>query len=200
LALPNQVKDLTPLSELLPLKSKFPLILDPTTAPNTNYVYRGATVSTSDLVELVKAAKVNWSKGDVSNFLPVSVNGKTVSSRSTRGALSFTFSRLIGETFATGADKVQLSSFNLAERYPVMLKCKTSDLSDKLLFTPAFLNSISGYSEYETFYFGNDIPCDKIEIAPPMAFESLGSPSQVAKNLNKYPSILQQLMKAINYV
>jgi hypothetical protein len=201
---PHNTKNLGELKELLPLKSKFPLILDPLQdreVDNDGYVYRGATVDTKDLVALVKAAKLDWSKIDVSDFASISANGKEVNSSSQRGALSFTFKRRTAETFATSNEKTELSSEDLARRYPVVLQCNVNTVKDKLLFTPSFLDAISGYGENETFYFDTKIPCDKILIAPPMAFTNLGSPSDLEDKFeDDLPPILWDFLRATNYL
>ncbi len=191
------------LKQLLPLKSKFPLILDPLQdreVDNDGYVYRGATVDTEDLVALVKAAKLDWSSQDVSDFASINVNGKTVSSSSTRGFLSFTFKRRVAETFATNTEKSQLSSGDLSRRYPVVLQCSVNNLSDKLILTPSLLNAIQ-YIENETLYLDTQIPCDKILIAPPMAFDNLGSPSDLEDKFeDDLPPILWDFLRATNYL
>lgn len=191
------------LKQLVPLKSKFPLILDPLQdreVDNDGYVYRGATVDTKDLVALVKAAKLDWSQEDVSDFASINTNGKNVSSRSTRGFLSFTFKRRVGETFATSTSKRELSTTNLAERYPVVLKCKINDISDKLILTPSLLNAIQ-YIENETLYLDTQVPCDKILIAPPIAFANLGSPSELEDKFeDDLPPILWEFLRATNYI
>lgn len=201
---PGQVLSLNELQELFSLKSKFPLMLDPLQdreVDNDGYVYRGATVDTKNLVALVKAAKLDWSKGDVSDFASISVNGKEVSSSSTRGALSFTFKRRTAESFATSNEKTEVSREDLAHRYPVVLQCNVNTVADKLLFTPTFLDAISGYRENETFYFDTKIPCDKILITPPMAFHNLGSPSDL-EDMSKddFPPIIWKFLRAANYL
>ena len=188
------------LLKLLPLKSQYPQLLDPAQDPymKVDFVYRGATIDTKKLVNLVN--KNGSKKGsDYEDFITVRADGMKVTTNTTRGFLSFTANKVVAETFATDTRKQLLSLERLAQRYPAVLKCDINDMSDKLILAPSFADALV-FSEQETICIGNTFPCYEVLVVSPSALDNLGTPKEVYNMRNSLPDELQELMVALEYI
>ena len=155
------------LKDLLPLKKKFPKVLDPS-VPSTareragggstelagynNYVWRGATMKLSTLQKLLPKGK--WAGSPAHDWSAAFVKpGITYKSRGSYGFTSFSQSAAQASVFKGKYDD---------QRVSVIIGIKNTH--PKLLFTPGFMNALSRYAEYETLFVGKDVKPDIIII------------------------------------
>ena len=157
------------LKELLPLKKKFPKVLDPTVATTAfqkagtkaedpvisaynNHVWRGATIKASTLQELLHLGEWfgttshNWSAGFDNPRI-------TYKSRGSYGFTSFSHSAGQASVFKGNYDR---------SRYSVIIGIKKSH--PKLLFNAGFMNALSRFAEYESLFVGTSVKPDIIII------------------------------------
>ena len=151
------------LKELMPLKKKFPQILDPIKGRDVydgTFFYRGTLVPMKDMLAL-KGWFVN---GDVS-FYEGAIECKAPyvwNSINTKGFTSLTPSPETAQEFAlaymqeagmdyntTLIDRIQEGSGMI----PVLVKIE--DTHKDVIMNPNFLNTVGGLMEYETFLIGN---------------------------------------------
>ena len=191
------------LKKLLPLKKKFPLLLDPLADPfveDFGFLWRGATMETSELVKYVENAGLDWSKENKDWYVSVDINS-TINSRSERGALSFTMNKSIASDFVRSDKKTTLSINDLDKRYPIIIQAKISAIKDKLILAPSFLEAIGEWFEVETLYLDSKIPCEKIIVPPPSFFSKLRNVLMKGDSgVDKLPTNLQKFIKVTNYL
>lgn len=191
------------LKELLPLKEKFPLLLDPLSDPfveDYGVLWRGATMETSELVSILEKNSVDWSKENKDWYITANANS-TINSRSERGALSFTFNKSIASDFVRSESKTKMSIAELESRYPIIIQAKISAIKDKLILAPSFLEAVGEWFEVETLYLDSKIPCDKIIVPPPSFFGKLRSVLMKGESgINSLPTNLQKFIKVTNYL
>lgn len=159
------------LKELLPLKKKFPKILDPsvpTTARErdagnystdlagySDHVWRGATMKLSTLQKLLP--KGEWYGSTAHDWSAGFVNpGITYKSRGNYGFTSFSYSSGQASVFKGKYDQ---------QRVSVIVGIKNTH--PKLLFTPGFMNALSRYAEYETLFVGKSVKPNIVIINDP---------------------------------
>ena len=159
------------LKDLLPLKKKFPKVLDPS-VPTTarerdtrtlprelgaykDHVWRGATMKLSTLQKLLP--KGEWFGSPAHDWSAGFVNpGITYKSRGSYGFTSFSYSEAQASVFKGKYDE---------QRVSVIMGIKNTH--PKLLFTPGFMNALSRYAEYETLFVGKAVKPDIIIINDP---------------------------------
>ena len=164
------------LKALLPLKKKFPKVLDPS-VPSTareragggstdlagynNHVWRGATMKLSTLQKLLP--KGEWFGSPSHDWSAGFVNpGITYKSRGSYGFTSFSQSSAQASVFKGKYDK---------QRVSVIIGIKNTH--PKLLFTPGFMNALSRYAEYETLFVGKVVKPDIIIINDPRILKQM---------------------------
>lgn len=164
------------LKDLLPLKKKFPKILDPS-VPSTareragggstdlagynDHVWRGATMKLSTLQKLLP--KGEWFGSPAHDWSAGFINpGITYKSRGSYGFTSFSQSSAQASTFKGKYDE---------QRVSVIIGIKNTH--PKLLFTPGFMNALSRYAEYETLFVGKAVKPDIIIINDPRVIQQL---------------------------
>jgi len=158
------------LKDLLPLKKKFPKVLDPS-VPSTareragggstevpgydKHVWRGATMKLSTLQKLLP--KGEWFGSPAHDWSAGFINpGITYKSRGSYGFTSFSASGAQASVFKGKYDQ---------QRVSVIIGIKNTH--PKLLFTPGFMNALSRYAEYETLFVGKAVKPDIIIINDP---------------------------------
>ena len=164
------------LKDLLPLKKKFPKVLDPS-VPSTareragggstdlagynDHVWRGATMKLSTLQKLLP--KGEWFGSPSHDWSAGFVNpGITYKSRGSYGFTSFSQSSAQASTFKGKYDE---------QRVSVIIGIKNTH--PKLLFTPGFMNALSRYAEYETLFVGKAVKPDIIIINDPRILKQM---------------------------
>ena len=164
------------LKDLLPLKKKFPKVLDPS-VPSTareragggstdlagynNHVWRGATMKLSTLQKLLP--KGEWYGSPAHDWSAGFVNpGITYKSRGSYGFTSFSQSSAQASVFKGKYDE---------QRVSVIIGIKNTH--PKLLFTPGFMNALSRYAEYETLFVGKAVKPDIIIINDPRVIRQI---------------------------
>jgi hypothetical protein len=187
------------LKELLPLKSKFPKILDPKmgrSAYEGKSFYRGTMIPLKD----VMALKGSWYfNGDV-NFSGGAMSINTVYNwqglgESQKGFTSFTPSASVAQEFAIEAATNMLSQSTsdqsefvralvdnrMSRMIPVILEIP--DTYPNAIMNPKFTAALTVFlSEYEVFVLGRPIKCSKIHIPEwesyERAFDAMGVDSK----------------------
>ena len=164
------------LKDLLPLKKKFPKVLDPS-VPSTareragggstdlagynDHVWRGATMKLSTLQKLLP--KGEWYGSPAHDWSAGFVNpGITYKSRGSYGFTSFSQSSAQASVFKGKYDE---------QRVSVIIGIKNTH--PKLLFTPGFMNALSRYAEYETLFVGKAVKPDIIIINDPRVIRQI---------------------------
>ena len=165
------------LKDLLPLKKKFPKVLDPS-VPTTarerdtrtlprelgaykDHVWRGATMKLSTLQKLLP--KGEWFGSPAHDWSAGFANpGITYKSRGSYGFTSFSYSEAQASVFKGKYDQ---------QRVSVIIGIKNTH--PKLLFTPGFMNALSRYAEYETLFVGKAVKPDIIIINDPRIIQQM---------------------------
>lgn len=164
------------LKDLLPLKKKFPKVLDPS-VPSTareragggstdlagynDHVWRGATMKLSTLQKLLP--KGEWFGSPAHDWSAGFVNpGITYKSRGSYGFTSFSQSSAQASVFKGKYDE---------QRVSVIIGIKNTH--PKLLFTPGFMNALSRYAEYETLFVGKAVKPNIIIINDPRVIRQI---------------------------
>jgi hypothetical protein len=177
------------MKELLPLKSKFPGILDPSSS--SKYVYRGTTIPINTFIN-----SPSKFKGDDLIF-DVNIN---ITSKGNKSFLSFSKSKKIAEIFAEQQVWTKGAKLVADGLLPVIIAMDSSN--PNLIFNPkviSFFNDF-GANEQETFYVGNTITTDKI-ILPKEAIHKLIQEQliNVPKNIpEKYQADYNKLKSIYN--
>ena len=187
------------LKDLLPLKKKFPKVLDPsvpTTARELNkglvsteypgydkHVWRGATMKLSTLQKLLP--KGEWAGSPAHDWSAAFVKpGITYKSRGSYGFTSFSQSSAQASTFK--------GKYN-EQRVSVIIGIKNTH--PKLLFTPGFMNALSRYAEYETLFVGKAVKPDIIIINDPRIIRQMIKDVQAAEEEGYKETGTPQLIK-----
>ena len=152
----------TVLKQLLPLKSKFPGILDP--SKSAKFVYRGTTIPIKSFINSPASLE-----GDDLTF-----NVKTkLNAKGDRNFLSFSTDQYTAENFvdmAIDADENEIVKKGLV---PAMIVLSAAN--PNLIFNPEAINFYSDTDfmtetdENETFYVGTTLTTDKIILPSPTA-------------------------------
>ena len=162
------------LRDLLSLKKYFPKMLDPGLLINPgDQVYRGMTDTVNNVVEYIKNAKEIEQLGGKKQRSAKQVNrGKhillkgvdtQILSRGKKGFLSATYDPQIATTFL---------SMNSGEkgRWPIAAVNTYSELADKAIMNPGFMEIMGGMGEEEFWIVGNSFPAKDIIIGSPEYF------------------------------
>jgi len=142
---------------LVPLKSKFPGILDPSKTKNkkTNLVYRGTLISVSSISKY--DAKITKEYMEYNNLVVLKFNKKF---------MSFSVSSDVAYEFATSHGTYEERIVELLNKglIPAIICIPITD--ENLLFNPDFISIFSGYDdiEEETFYLNDTVSTSKILI------------------------------------
>jgi len=174
----NPVNISSELKKLLPLKSKFPEVLDPNfDMANSGEFYRGSTISFRDAM---KIPHYNLTQGLHHVYQThVSPQGSyTVYTRADRGFVSFSGDAGTAGGFvdppSVGSHVYERGMLSLLDnpdkevddlnlRIPCLLIVDAKN--PNLLFNPGFLQALEEYGEEETFYITrNRIQCDQIAL------------------------------------
>lgn len=146
------------LKSLLPLKSKFPGILDPKTSnDHKGMVYRGTTIPIKTLIKQKPNIK--------SNYIEFNTNTK-LKSKGNRNFLSFSVVQSIAEDFTSQFGTLDQLMEDYMEKGLVPAIIGLDISNPNLILNPDFLvlfNSYgSGSDEGETFYIGKSLTVNKI--------------------------------------
>lgn len=141
----------TVLKQLLPLKSKFPGILDP--AQSAKFVYRGTTIP---IETFINANSI--SEGDDLIF---NVKAK-LNAKGDRNFLSFSANQYVAEDFVDRQIKIDEGELTTSGLVPAIVVLNTSN--PNLIFNTNITNFFSDIisDEQETFYVGTSLITDKI--------------------------------------
>ena len=158
------------LKELLPLKKKFPIILDPTkgrSAYEGKSLYRGTLLPLQDLIYRDSGWKLNnsvdFQKGAIESEIPY-----TWTAVGEKGFTSWTPSPETADGFAADyMSKNGMTFKNIIDRLedgsgmiPVILKI--ADTYPTALMNPRVMNLIGGLGEYEVFVISDQIKVKSI--------------------------------------
>jgi len=170
------------LKDLLPLKSKFPKILDPTQSKDVGesgkpwqtgyegYAWRGATIKLSDLQRLIPQSnligQVNAKDPKRIRLDGISIDNPNLVYTS-RGGYGFTSFSL--DAYTAGHFKGQFDD----DRVSVVYGVKLTD--PNLIMNPDMSNLLSKYTEYETLYVGNKVKPDVIIVTDQRIFDQFKS-------------------------
>jgi len=185
--------------ELLPLKKKFPKILDPSKGRN---LYDGTTLYRGTMIPLstVLGLKGRWKRYNGLGLMgeAIELNSKfNWNIRSDKGFTSFTPASEAAEEFADQISYEEfkpytpgygivkrLSQNSTSGKIPVILKIK--DTHPQALFNPQFTTSISSFlAEWEIFVVGTKVQIDGIIIPRWNDYENAAS-TEGFEDLNKY--------------
>ena len=186
------------LRDLLSLKNNFPQMLDPGLLINPgDKIYRGMTDTVNNVVEYIKKAEdIEWF-GRIKQRSAKMVNrGKyillkgvntQITSRGKKGFISATYDPQIATTFL---------SMNSSEknRWPIAAVTTYSELADKAIMNPEFIEIMGGMGEEEFWIVGSSFPAKDIIIGSPEHFG--GGLTKSSKPQRQYESrIIQQALK-----
>ena len=166
------------LLELLPLKKKFPKVLDPTKGRN---LYDGTTLYRGTMLPLHKvlALRGQWKKYNGVGLFGAAIEMDVKFKWDFKGDKGFTSFTPASETAEEFADNISYEEFkpfrpgygvtkklgegNISGMIPVILKIK--DTHPQTLFNPQFTTSISPFlDEWEIFLVGSSATVDGIMI------------------------------------
>ncbi|MGA1386052.1 MAG: hypothetical protein ACO306_04945 [Flavobacteriaceae bacterium] len=160
------------LKQLMPLKKKFPQILDPTKGRDVydgTFFYRGTLVPVKEMLALkpwFNNYDVSFAEGALESSAPYTWN-----SVNTKGFTSLTPSIETAQEFAiaymekAGMDYDRSLIKRIEEgsgMIPIMVKIE--DTNKDLIMNPNFLNTVGGLMEYETFLIGNKVKVHSVII------------------------------------
>lgn len=148
------------LDDLLTLKHKFPSILSPDkTLPQ--FIYRGTTIPLKTAVSTFKKGKAQqgWLLSSMKTNLKVAPKSK-------RGFISFSTDLKIASEF--GSSKGHHPDKLEAAIKKGFIYCttavKSSDVTNKLLFSREFIDVVGNFDEKEVIFVGKSYPTDHILI------------------------------------
>lgn len=184
--------------ELLPLKKKFPKVLDPTKGRN---LYDGTTLYRGTMIPLstVLGLKGQWKRYNGVGLMGEAIELDTKFNWSFKGDKGFTSFTPASETAEEFADQISYEEFKpfkpgygivkrLSEnstggKIPVILKIK--DTHPQALFNPQFTTSISAFrTEWEIFVVGAKAQVDGIIIPRWDDYETAAT--EMGVDLTKY--------------
>jgi hypothetical protein len=188
--------------QLLPLKKKFPKVLEPSKGRNLyegNTLYRGTMIPLATVLNL----KGQWKRYKGVGLLGDAIEMDTKfnwSFKSDKGFTSFTPASETAEEFADQISYEEfkpyrpgygivkrLSQNSIGGKIPVILKIK--DTHPQALFNPQFTTSISAFTtEYEIFVVGARIQVDGIIIPRWNDYENAAA-TEGFEDLDKYFNI-----------
>ncbi|MCP4803288.1 MAG: hypothetical protein GY891_10655, partial [Bacteroidetes bacterium] len=168
-------KDLGPLLKgLVPLKSKFPKILDPAQSKDVGgsgkpwetgyegYAWRGATMPLKDLQRLIPQSNL-IAQANEKDPRKIRIDGASIDNPNfvykSRGGYGFTSFSL--DAYTADNFKGQFDD----DRVSVVYGVKLTD--PNLIMNPDVSNLLSNYKEYETLYVGDKIKPDVIIVQDP---------------------------------
>lgn len=158
-------KILPVLKKLVPLKSKFPKILDPRSGITGDVIYRGATIPFSIFDRNIPArTKIIRGEdgGSIGTVAALNIN-TTMRPRARRGFYSFSGEYERAENFAVrAAHKTEQRETLLELRMPCIVATSVDDA--KCIFNPAYIDAVGPYYEYEVLYIGDNIKISAIYI------------------------------------
>ena len=162
------------LRDLLSLKKYFPQMLDPGLLIKPgDQIYRGMTDTVNNVVEYIKKAEdIEWFGGKKQRSAKMVNRGKyillkgvntQITSRGKKGFLSATYDPQIATTFL---------SMNSGEkgRWPIAAVTTYSELADKAIMNPEFVEIMGGMGEEEFWIVGSSFPAKDIIIGSPDEF------------------------------
>jgi len=169
------------LKQLLGLKSKFPKMLDPQNQIKFSKVFRGMSMSMSELKEILKIYNYEYNSLDKEKildkwFIRIPESGNIESQGGGKGFLSVSTNINKAATFSLEKGWRHIHN----RRHPIVLEIPYSKVADRSLFNPSFINSFTKYDEYEFFILGKTLPYDAIWI-PNFLGEGHGGDSDNAK-------------------
>jgi len=167
----------TVLKQLLPLKSKFPGILDP--SKSAKFVYRGTTIPIKSFINSPASLE-----GDDLTF-----NVKTkLNAKGDRNFLSFSTDQYTAENFVDMAIDADENENEIVKKGLVPAMIVLSAANPNLIFNPEAIDFYSMYtggaSEDETFHVGTTLTTDKIILS--------SSAAKWIQNLTDIPAEYQE--------
>ena len=126
-------------------------------------IYRGMTDTVNNVVEYIKKAEdIEWYGSSGKYILLKGVNTQ-ITSRGKKGFLSATYDPQIATTFL---------SLNSGEknRWPIAAVTTYSELADKAIMNPEFVEIMGGMGEEEFWIVGSSFPAKDIIIGSPEHF------------------------------
>jgi hypothetical protein len=184
------------LKPLIPLKKKFPGILDPEYGGKLYRIYRGMSMDIDELVSLIKKGKVEVNDRLYTWKMDVSTK---ITSRSTNGFLSFSANERNARSFAKDNSRVQRGNIKNG-RWPIVAGVLYKSIANDCLFNHRFIDQIHNYGEEEILYVGNSFQTDVIEILFPESIYNVNRIEEVLSNLRNSPEgkTVEKLLDAIN--
>ena len=148
----------TILKALMPLKSKFPGILDPNKASMTSkFVYRGTNIPINSISKYTSKKTESYIEYD---------NAIKLKTKGTKGFISFSLDDSIAFEFATNFGDSEDQTIELLNKglISVIICIPMSD--PNLIMNPDFIKNLTFASdeELETFYLGDSLTTSKILI------------------------------------
>ena len=187
-------KDLGPLLKgLLPLKSKFPRILDPAQSKDVGgsgkpwqtgyegYAWRGATMKLSDLQRLIPQSTLVGIQPKKENPRVLRIDGFAIDNPNyvykSRGGYGFTSFSL--DAYTADHFKGQFDD----DRVSVVYGVKLTD--PNLIMNPDVSNLLSNYKEYETLYVGDKVKPDVIMVTDRRIKDQFKDAARISKFTDK---------------
>jgi hypothetical protein len=149
------------LKELLPLKPKFPEMLDPLYHGQIDRVWRGTSIDMSELINIAKKGRF-MGINDRTKSYDFDINYVNTS-RTDKGFLSFSKDEMSSRNFAF----YNLHNSVNQGRYPVILGCLYRDVEDKMLFNSQFIDILGGAGEEEVIYTDRTFKATELKIIKP---------------------------------
>ena len=161
------------IKDLLKLKPNFPAMLDPLynnpLLNNDSYIYRGMTAELPRIIRTIQQAK-SFEKVSIgpqsNNYILIDRPRVTIKSRA-KGFMSFTTGTrtkggpIIADMF------VGQNLWADRSRWGVIIRARYSDIADKALLNPAFIEAVGGWGESEIWVLEGRIVPDVLYIRDP---------------------------------
>jgi len=149
--------DISAIEQLLPLKQKFPAVLDPGLA-DSDRVYRGMTLAVEQCAELIQDPAIQITEVSAGNWFRLGPVSQHIKSRSP-GFVSVSLDWLVAANFAQGRLP--------AGRWAIVVTIPYKQVKALAFMNPDFLTAAGGYQEKETWILDQTLPVTQIHVDSP---------------------------------
>jgi hypothetical protein len=149
--------DISAIEQLLPLKQKFPAVLDPGLA-DSDMVYRGMTLAVEQCAELIQDPAIRITEVSAGDWFLLDHVSQRIESRSP-GFVSVSLDWLVAANFALNR--------NPGGRWPIVVAIPYKQVKPSALMNPDFLTAAGGYQEKETWILDQSLPVTRIHVQTP---------------------------------
>lgn len=191
------------IKDLLKLKPNFPAMLDPLynnpLLNNDSYIYRGMTAELPRIIRTIQQAK-SFEKVSIgpqsNNYILIDRPRVTIKSRA-KGFMSFTTGTQTKEGLIIADMFVGQNLWADRSRWGVIIRARYSDIADKALLNPAFIEAVGGWGESEIWVLEGRIVPDVLYIRDPFDWtggdDRLFAANEVKNALYANPNFLRMI-------